>query len=157
MIQLVLGLIILLTVVWFFGTYKNATPVIRRRLVAGFFFAVLFGAVLFFTVTGRLHFLAPVVTALLPFAKRILPLLRYVPVLRRFVRQKNDNRDSGGNRDGAAMSKLQAFEVLGLKPGASNQEVIDAHRKLMQKVHPDRGGNDYLAAQLNQAKDTLLS
>ncbi|WP_101757723.1 DnaJ domain-containing protein [Oceanicoccus sp. KOV_DT_Chl] len=55
------------------------------------------------------------------------------------------------------MNEDSAYAVLGLPKGASKQDVIQAHRKMMQKVHPDRGGSDYLAAQINQAKDLLLS
>lgn len=165
MIQLLVPLIALLTVVWFFGAYRKGTPAARKRLVAWFFFGVLLVAVVFLTVTGRLHFIAAIVTALLPFVKKLIPVLRYVPLLRRFVKQKRssaEQTDNGQSTDegvskSGSMSKAQAHEVLGIKPGASSQEVIDAHRKLMQKCHPDRGGNDYLAAQINQAKDTLLS
>jgi DnaJ domain len=55
-----------------------------------------------------------------------------------------------------AMSREEAFSVLGLKPNASQQDIKDTHRRLMKEFHPDRGGSDYLAAKINQAKDILL-
>ena len=54
------------------------------------------------------------------------------------------------------MSKDEARAVLGLGPDATRDEIVEAHRRLIQRLHPDRGGSDYLAAKLNTAKDLLL-
>ena len=56
----------------------------------------------------------------------------------------------------SGMNRAEALAVLGLDENATEQDIIDAHRSLIQKLHPDRGGNDYLAAKINQAKDYLL-
>lgn len=54
------------------------------------------------------------------------------------------------------MSRAEALEVLGLREGATEAEIRAAWLRLMQAAHPDRGGSDWLAAKLNQARDTLL-
>ena len=68
--------------------------------------------------------------------------------------QEPPGNDNGRSR--GPMTRDQAYAVLGLAPGASAEEIKQAHRRLMQKLHPDHGGSDWLAAELNEAKDLLL-
>jgi len=73
--------------------------------------------------------------------------------------QASAAKGGGGHEasGGDAMTIEEACQILGLAPDASKQEIIDAHRRLIQRMHPDRGGTDYLAAKINQAKELLLS
>jgi len=134
------------------GRYGTLITVAAAALVLGL--AVL-------AATGRLNWLAALAAALFPFLRRAFGLLRYLPfigsLLARFrpsAQQAGQGAGPGG-RSGA-MSRKEAAEILGLGSHPTREEVISAHRRLMQKVHPDRGGSTYLAQQLNEAKRVLL-
>lgn len=216
-----------------------------------FFFALIgiFTLLLFtLAVTGRLHWLFVLLAGLLPWLRRLLPLLRLAPLLRvfggmtsmdarasagrssnvhsqffsmmlnhdsgeisgevlqgefigRFLRQLSNhqlkrllhecqaNRDSyallcsylnyrlGGNWQSQfgmdeqtgegeqknddpaseqAMNYEEALDILGLHDPVNKKDIVKAHRSMMQKFHPDRGGSNYLATKINEAKVYLL-
>lgn len=80
-----------------------------------------------------------------------------VQVVRAFIEKYRPHLRSRGRQASGGMSESEAKEVLNIKGNYDKATVISAHRKLMQKFHPDRGGSDYLAAKINQAKDVLLT
>ena len=94
---------------------------------------------------------------------------RSVALLETYLDRRAPDWRSAGAGDGAgdgqasgagatpALDEATAWRVLDLAPGSSVAEIKAAHRRLMTKLHPDHGGSSYLAAQLNQAKDFLLS
>jgi hypothetical protein len=71
-----------------------------------------------------------------------------------FQDDANARRRGGPTSD--ALSKQEAYEILGVQPGANAEEIRRAHRTLMKKIHPDKGGTTQMAARVNRARDVLL-
>lgn len=57
---------------------------------------------------------------------------------------------------GGQMSVAEAAKLLEVSPDAGPETIIEAHKRLIAKVHPDAGGSAALASQVNRARDTLL-
>jgi DnaJ homolog subfamily C member 19 len=78
------------------------------------------------------------------------------------LRTNSNQQQSGGStqppprRTATGMTIDEAYQVLGLHPGATDEEIRAAHHRLMRTAHPDSGGSDWLATRINLARDVLL-
>jgi len=71
-------------------------------------------------------------------------------------RNQNTYEQKSSNSDAGPMDRREASEILGISEDSNPDIIKQAHRKLIQKLHSDRGGTDYLASLVNQARDVLL-
>jgi cadmium resistance protein CadD (predicted permease) len=157
-IVILLAFILVAFLMW--HKIRSANKEEKKKLIIGTGIGFIIAVLVVLAATGRLNIITALIGGLIALMPKALSLLRYLPLLNRFRQQtgqtsnQQNSQHASSNHD--AMTKQKAAEVLGIKSNASKEEIIAAHRRMMQKMHPDRGGSDFLAAQINQAKDTLL-
>jgi hypothetical protein len=145
---IVLGIIALIVIVAFFRLGAGRDPGFLMRLARPAGIAVLVVLTLFFALTERwipAVFLAGIGWSLYTRGRAVPE--GWFP---------RDEQEPPPRDTGTRMPAAEARKVLGLTAGASTDAVRAAHRRLILQNHPDRGGSDYLAAKINEAKDVLL-
>tara|TARA_B110000116_G_C16798713_1_gene568700 strand:- start:4902 stop:5402 length:501 start_codon:yes stop_codon:yes gene_type:complete len=161
MIRLLLPLLLLLFIVWAFKHSRQLPAAQRRAFIWRISIIALIAATVILTIAGKMHWLGALIAASIPFAgKAISVAMRVLPFWQaqknRQSKAKQRDQDDNKPKKSVDMDIVEAQEVLGLTEQPSRDDIVDAHRKLMQRIHPDRGGSDHLAAKVNQAKETLL-
>jgi DnaJ family protein C protein 19 len=137
----------------------NLPPAKARTVMIGGGLALLVLVGVLLLVSGKMAGLFAVAAGLSPWVARAIRLHGWWAAFRRMT---GGTPSPGGNErpsqttPDAAMTRTQAYEILGLAPGASPDEIREAHRRLMRTNHPDSGGSTWIAARLNQARDVLL-
>jgi DnaJ family protein C protein 19 len=149
-----LGIGVLAAALMLLKWYVGADVMNIKRLLAWIGIGALAVAVIFLALTGRMGAALAALAGLMVWASRILNLIH---MGRQFggvfgKRQRGENTAPGSS----TMTEDEAYRVLGLAPGANEDEIKAAHRRLIEQIHPDHGGSDYLAAKVNLAKDFLL-
>lgn len=112
---------------------------------------------IFLAATGRLNIIFAFIGSAIPLITKYLPNILRLVGLASSIKSASDKNKASPPAPTQAMKQKEALDILGLTAGVTNKEIIDAHKRLMQKLHPDKGGSEYLASQLNQAKDVLLT
>ncbi len=146
-----IGIAVLIFILIYHGNHSYGKSLRQWRYGLGV--AVGIAVICALVLTGRAHVLTAIFAGLIPVFKQLPTLLKMAP---QFKASSTGEDGPGRAPRTANLTPEQAREILGVKEGCTENEIIEAHRRLMQKLHPDRGGNDYLAAQVNQARDCLL-
>lgn len=154
MIQSLLLLITVITVVLSIRYVNRQAPQDKKKALLKLTIYATAIILIALVITGRAHWLAAAIGALLPFLQKVAALgFRFLP----FINGLRQKQQTGHQPDNMSDDIAKALQIFGLEEIPTEEEVIQRHRELMQKNHPDRGGSDFLASQINEAKEILLN
>lgn len=145
------GLMAIYTYLWVRVDPAEREPIALKRIAIAVCLVIIAMA-----LTGRMHWLAAIFGALPLVWRTLVRVLGILPLISGLLGKRRQRQQTRARASRTEMDYIQALEVLGLSEPLDRQMVINAHRNLMQRCHPDQGGSDFLAAQLNQARDILL-
>jgi predicted membrane protein len=146
----ILGLIVAISFVLLVIAYATST---RKDMSL----AVSLGSAIFLFVISALFFLGgktPLGLVLLVFG--IYSMSRYVKVKKESAKPVDPEEKVSRSLVTGEMSEEEACFILEVREGASREDIQRAYKRMMMEFHPDRQGNSYMAAKINQARDTLL-
>lgn len=138
---------------------RRQAPEKRMALTVKYGLYLLVLILVILLVTGKIHWVAAGVAVAIAFLVKTSFAIRFLPLIKLWKSARKQSGQSSEKGSGTAEGKMtlkQAMEILGFETVESVEQITKRHRELMQKNHPDRGGSDYLAAQINQAKEILI-
>ena len=168
LVRLLLAILLLVAGRW---VVRRVRRLPRAQLMRHLRQAALWGVIGLLGVavlTGHLNPLVAALSAAIPALLRLIQFLRLMPELQQLLRSLGLGAGSGAasgsahehepppRADSGVLTEHEARAILGLDAHADAEAIRAAHRRLMQRLHPDRGGSDYLAARINAAKRRLL-
>lgn len=154
---LILGLVLLYCLYVILQWFAQAAPkeIFRAAKWVGLSFFILL--LVYLALSGRLGLALAALPAILVWFGRLRMFLNVTKIIRGFFggSQTQSSEQIPGFEN--VMSREEALAILGLEEGALRPEIKAAYHRLISQAHPDKGGSDYLAAKINQAKDRLLN
>lgn len=156
--SLLVGAALIIGVMILGNWLMRSPPGSLKRRLGGGLIPLLLVIVAGLALTGRLGLALATLAAMAPWVMRGMQMWQAGRMIRDLFTRRRSDEGPGipPAPPGARMSREEALRVLGLPEGSGEAEIHAAYRRLMSQLHPDKGGTDWMAAKLNEARDRLL-